>query len=162
MAKTMATIWTIADAAALVLILLMTLLTRNFQSVTNLCLVLTVIFLVKAVVQDLWFGKVKGNRTVPLTVFNLVIDFARVIVFFATISDCAVDLLLSAGLGHLGNMLSFVAVLLIGGALFIFGEIASLQHGMEEEVVIHGKKIGWAVDVGACIVLVLVCALWWL
>ena len=162
MAKMMARVWTIIDAAALVLVLLMTLLTRNFQSVTNLCLVLTVIFLVKAVVQDLWFGKIKGNRTVPLTVFNMVIDFVRVLVFFATISDCAVDLLLSAGLHHLGNMLSFVAILLIGGVLFVFGEIASLQHGLEEEVVIHGKKIGRAVDAGACIVLVLVCALWWL
>ena len=158
----MAKIWTILDVAALVLILLVTLLTPHTATITNLCLVLTIVFIVKAVAQDLWFGWHKGRNSIPLTVFNLIIDFIRVIVFFATISDCAVDLKLSYGLGHLGNMLSYVAVLLVGGVLFLAGEIISLQHGMEEELVIRGKKVGRAMDIAACAVLILVCALWWM
>ncbi len=158
----MAKLWTIADAVALVLVLLVTLLAHMAKTVTEVCLVLTILFVVKVLVQDLWYGMVKGRNSIPLTVFHLVIDLARVLVFFATISDCAVDMKLSHGLGHVGNMLGFVAVLVIGGALFLAGEIISLQHGMEEELVIRGRKIGRAMDVGACVLLVLFCALWWL
>lgn len=158
----MAKLWTIADGAALALILLVTLLARTARTITGVCLALTILFMVKVLVQDLWFGKMKGNNSVPLTVFYLVIDAVRVLVFFATISDCAADMKLSYGLGYLGNILIFVAVLIIGGALFMAGEIISLQHGMEEEVVIRGRKVGRAMDVGACVLLVLFCALWWL
>lgn len=85
-------------------------------------------FLIKNIVQDVILGFFKNCNTLGMTVWNLAVDMARIGLYFAVLNRYAVQYASSGGIVFFGAMFDFILYFVIGGVLFLGGEIWSILH----------------------------------
>ena len=89
--------------------------------------VICILFLIKDIIQDLYFALYKYKNNVLIVIISFALDIARIAFFYKLIHHFA------AGLSTFGWMLGYVISILVGGVLFFAGEANGLLFGMGQK-----------------------------
>lgn len=115
-----------------ILLLIFACITKAAETIGSLLNVLFVLFFIKNIIQDVFFGFIKNHKGVGSILIFLLMDTVRMFLFFHTARIC-VNTYSMGGLSYLDGMFGFIVYLIIGGGLFLFGELCSLLHGFEKD-----------------------------
>lgn len=92
-----------------------------------------VLFLIKNIIQDLYFALYKYKNNIVIVLISLVLDVVRVGFFYKLIHHFAAGTVRATGLSMFGWMLGYVISILVGGVIFFAGEANGLLFGMGQE-----------------------------
>ena len=117
---------------------------------------LFIVFLVKNIVQDIIFGLLKNRKNILWMLLYISVDLARIMMFFYT-ANCYFERYSSrTGFGVLFDVMFY---LIIGGLLFLLGEMLSLLHGMDTTDIDASYGMIFFVDIAILLFLALFSAL---
>lgn len=112
----------------IVVLMFLALVKGTVDAAIGLITVLFWAFVVKNIVQDVILGFLKNRNTLGMTIWHFAIDMARIWLYFTMVNRYAVQYASSGGIGFFGAMFNFILYFVIGGALFLAGEILSILH----------------------------------
>ena len=92
--------------------------------------VICILFLIKDIIQDLYFALYKYKNNVLI---SFALDIARIAFFYKLIHHFAAGTARATGLSTFGWMLGYVISILVGGVLFFAGEANGLLFGMGQK-----------------------------
>ena len=115
---------------------------------------LIIAFIIKNIVQDVWFGVIKNRLSFERVSWNIVCDFARLLLFFYPLGEMVGLYNNSSGLFFFDNVLGILFYFVVGGILFLTGELAALQHSGSLDMETSGMFI-----MGEVSLLVLLCGI---
>lgn len=118
----------IACLIGLVVLLFLVLVKGAVDVALSLITFLFWAFVVKNIVQDFILGFLKNHNTLGMTVWYFAIDMARIWLYFTMVNQYAAKYASSGGIGFFGAMFDFGIYFVVGGALFLAGEILSILH----------------------------------
>ena len=116
-----------------ILLLIVACIAWGVETVGKLLPIIFAVALIKNLVQDIVFAIFKNRKNVFLSLLYLIIDFVRMALFFYTANFCVTRYAMG-GAAYLDGIFGLLVYLLVGGLLFIVGELCSVQHGMKESV----------------------------
>ena len=82
-----------------------------------------ILFLIKDIIQDLYFALYKYKNNVLIVIISFVLDIVRIAFFYKLIHHFAAGTARATGLSTFGWMLGYVISILVGGVLFFAGEL---------------------------------------
>lgn len=77
-----------------------------------------ILFLIKDIIQDLYFALHKYKNNVLIVIISFVLDIVRIAFFYKLIHHFAAGTARATGLSTFGWMLGYVISILVGGVLF--------------------------------------------
>ena len=92
-----------------------------------------ILFLIKDIIQDLYFALYKYKNNVLIVIISFVLDIVRIAFFYKLIHHFAAGTARATGLSTFGWMLGYVISILVGGVLFFAGEANGLLFGMGQK-----------------------------
>ena len=92
-----------------------------------------ILFLIKDIIQDLYFALYKYKNNVLIVIISFVLDIVRIAFFYKLIHHFAAGTARATGLSMFGWMLGYVISILVGGVLFFAGEANGLLFGMGQK-----------------------------
>ena len=92
-----------------------------------------ILFLIKDIIQDLYFALYKYKNNVLIVIISFALDIARIAFFYKLIHHFAAGTARATGLSTFGWMLGYVISILVGGVLFFAGEANGLLFGMGQK-----------------------------
>ena len=95
--------------------------------------VICILFLIKDIIQDLYFALYKYKNNVLIVIISFALDIARIAFFYKLIHHFAAGTARATGLSTFGWMLGYVISILVGGVLFFAGEANGLLFGMGQK-----------------------------
>ena len=95
--------------------------------------VICILFLIKDIIQDLYFALYKYKNNVLIVIISFALDIARIAFFYKLIHYFAAGTARATGLSTFGWMLGYVISILVGGVLFFAGEANGLLFGMGQK-----------------------------
>ena len=81
-----------------------------------------ILFLIKDIIQDLYFALYKYKNNVLIVIISFVLDIVRIAFFYKLIHHFAAGTARATGLSTFGWMLGYVISILVGGVLFGMGQ----------------------------------------
>lgn len=143
----------------MILVLFFTLLTGAVDTLNNTIHIFFVLFIVKNIIQDIFFGFFKNRNSLLSTLWYLIVDTLRIGLYFCVLKEYSLAYSNAGGLATFGAMFNFIAFFFLGGIIYLMGEVISLMHcdkGLMED---YPKWFYTAGDVLALGLLALFC--WW-
>lgn len=134
----------------IILFMIFACITWGVETIGKLLPYLFVIFLAKNIVQDIVFGFWKNHKKLLSILFFLLIDLSRVLIFFYTANLC-VKVYSLGGMAYVDGIFGLLIYIIVGGFIFVLGEICSMLHGLETNV---NYRVIFVVDI--CILILLV------
>lgn len=113
------------------LLLLLVFVNSSAELILSVLGIVCVAFLIKNLLQDIYFGLIKYHHGLGITLIGLISDIARVLFFYKLISYFATGVAKGTGLGLFGWMLAYVISILVGGFLFIGAEAGAMAYGTD-------------------------------
>ncbi len=104
-------------------------------------LVICVLLCIKNLVQDIYFGMIKRRRSILAGIISIVINLFRVYVFYQLMRSYALLVINGVGLQWISNLLDFVIVLVLGGVLFLSGELFATTYGSKSGEIHSGAVV---------------------
>lgn len=92
-----------------------------------------ILFLIKNIVQDLYFALYKYKNNIIIVLVSLILDIIRILFFYKLIHHFAAGTVRATGLAMFGWMLGYVISIVVGGIIFLAGEANGLLFGMGQE-----------------------------
>ena len=135
----------------ILLVILVAIIAGAAEFVANILGFLCILFCIKVFIQDIRYGAVKNHNSIFFTVGFLIVDFIRIITFFGTAYSCATAMLNSTGGRYLDNVLGFVILIIVGGCIYLMGEINSMMHAFGD----IDKKLSLGADIAIIVLLVM-------
>ncbi len=129
----------------MIVIIFLALLNAGARAVIDLLPILFYVFLAKNFLLDIGIAAIKNRCKFILVVIFLLFDTIRVLFFFYMLHLEALEY------SGIVGIIDFCLLLIIGGIIFLAGEIISLGHAFREA----SQQDGWVVVIGdiSCIIM---------
>lgn len=97
--------------------------------------IVCVVFIIKNLIQDLYFYLIKNRRGVFPSLFLLAVDITRVIYFYKLIHQVALDVTgpNTGLLATFGSISGFIITLFFGGGSFLAAELSAFMGVIDED-----------------------------
>ena len=92
-----------------------------------------ILFLIKNIIQDLYFALYKYKNNVVVVLISFALDVVRIAFFCKLIHYFAAGTARATGLPMFGWMLGYIISMLAGGVIFFAGEANGLLFGMGQQ-----------------------------
>lgn len=140
------------------LFIFITLLAGAINTLIKVISFLFVLFIIKDFIQDIIVGYFVQRNSLHLIIWYFSVDLIRAILFFYTLKHYSLSYSQAVGLSFFGEMFDFIIFILVGGGLYLSGEITSLLHGFNKKDLSGNSKIFYCIgDLLLLIILALFC-----
>lgn len=127
-------IWIIGGSEILaILVMILACIAGGVEVVGQILPLLSVLFIIKSIVQDILYGFLKNHKKFVHVLIFLIIDLARVFIFFYTANICLDTYFSGTGVRFIDGMFGCVFWFITGGFIFIMGELGGILHGMNDK-----------------------------
>ena len=109
-------------------ILLLTAIFGAANALVSMINVFIVLFIIKNFIQDIVIGFFKNHNSIITSIWYLIVDSIRMWLFFTLIKECGLNYANSGGLSMFFDLIGFLGCFLIGGFIYVLGEMLSLAH----------------------------------
>lgn len=92
-----------------------------------------ILFLIKNIIQDLYFALYKYKNNAVIVLISFALDVVRIAFFYKLIHHFAAGTARATGLSMFGWMLGYIISILVGGIIFFAGEANGLLFGMGQQ-----------------------------
>lgn len=115
-----------------ILLLFLGIIGVSAEIILDMLRIVCIIFLLKNVLQDFYFVFIKYKKKLSTVLAVFLTDCLRIVFFYRLIYYAALRVTKGMGMDLLGGIFSYILAVLIGGTLFIVGEINSIGLCTEE------------------------------
>lgn len=143
---------------AVIIFVFIAIIAGSAKAIIDIINVLVTIFVIKNLIQTLYFGCIKNKNSIALTAGFLVSDFVRVSLFFYNLKKVGLTFTHSTGLAYFGALFGFILYFIICGSMFLLGEFLSLMQSfdLKNRYDLRGSTVlGISVMMNVCFALVI-------
>lgn len=120
------------EIAAIVIIFL-AVVAGSAEMIIGLIDFLTVVFVIKNIVQTVIYGFIKNKNSLLVTAVFLATDIIRMSIFFTNLKSIGQTFIDAHGLRYFAALFGFILYFLICGGIFLVGEFLSLAQARGKE-----------------------------
>lgn len=144
----------------LIVFLFFALLVGAVDFINKIITFLFIIFVIKNIIQDVVIGYFKNHNKLISTLWYLIVDTLRIGMYFFVLKEYSIAYSNAGGLAFFGAMFNFILFFVLGGILYLMGEVISLSHSFKKDLIAEFPK-GFHIT-GDILSLVLLAAFcWW-